>query len=302
MNIRQLETFYWIARQGTFGGAAERLFTSQANVSARIRELEGELEVELFDRIGRNVQLTLKGRELLVHATKVVAAAAQLRMAAGRRQLVQGLVKIGLGEVIAMRSLVSMMGELKRLCPGMDIEFEVDVNARLLQRLARGGIDIAVIGGPVDDPEISLLPIGAMDMLWVSAPRLLEGRNVLSPIDLTDLPIISLSRESQSYHLLQSWFLRAGVTPTVVSYCNNLSILGQVVCAGECAALMPAMTVEREIEAGTLRVLEVEPAPSRLPFFVATRVGSIDPMIPEIAHAVGNLARLPEADERANST
>src|SRR5206468_6623656 len=57
MNIRQLETFYWIARLGTFSAAADRLATSQANVSARIRELENELDVFLFDRIGRQVQL-----------------------------------------------------------------------------------------------------------------------------------------------------------------------------------------------------------------------------------------------------
>src|SRR5919204_3305683 len=98
MNIRQLETFFWIARLGTFSAAAERLYTSQANVSARIRELEDELDVLLFDRIGRQVQLTVKGRELLAYAEKVVAEAAQLRLAAGKPDMVQGVVKIGMAE------------------------------------------------------------------------------------------------------------------------------------------------------------------------------------------------------------
>lgn len=84
MNIRQLETFYGIAQLGTFSVAAERLHTSQANVSARIRELEEELDIALFERIGRRVQLTLKARELLPHASSVVTDAARLRMAAGR--------------------------------------------------------------------------------------------------------------------------------------------------------------------------------------------------------------------------
>ena len=72
----------------------------------------------LFDRIGRHVQLTLKGRELLVHAEKVVADAAKLRLAAGKPDMVQGVVKIGVGEVIAARSLVAMINELKRYFPG----------------------------------------------------------------------------------------------------------------------------------------------------------------------------------------
>ena len=82
MNIQQLETFYWITRLGTFAAAGEYLHTSQANVSSRIRELESELDVLLFERIGRTVTLTLKGRELLAHAERVVAEAARLRVAA----------------------------------------------------------------------------------------------------------------------------------------------------------------------------------------------------------------------------
>src|SRR5258708_32874827 len=98
MNIQQLEPFYWITRLGTFAAAGEYLHTSQANVSSRIRELESELDVLLFERIGRTVTLTLKGRELLAHAERVVAEAARLRVAAGKLVVGQGLVRIGVGE------------------------------------------------------------------------------------------------------------------------------------------------------------------------------------------------------------
>lgn len=104
MNIRQLEIFFWIARRGTFSAAAERLATSQANVSARIRELENELDVLLFDRIGRQVQRTVEGGELLVHGEKVVADAARPRLAAGEPDMVQGAVKIGPGGAVATSS------------------------------------------------------------------------------------------------------------------------------------------------------------------------------------------------------
>ncbi len=239
MNIRQLETFYWIARLGTFSAAAERLHTSQANVSARIRELESELDVTLFDRIGRHVQLTLKGRELLVHAEKVVADAAKLRLAAGKPDMVQGVVKIGVGEVIAARSLVAMINELKRYFPGLDVEFDVDVNANLKHKLERGGIDVAVIGGPVEEPALKVVPIGAMRIAWVGTPALLGDATVVSPGDLAALPILSLGRDARLFAHMQAWFAEAAAVPVTVSYCNNLSTMLEAARAGVCICMVP---------------------------------------------------------------
>jgi DNA-binding transcriptional LysR family regulator len=301
MNIRQLETFYWIARLGTFSSAAERLHTSQANVSARIRELESELDVTLFDRIGRHVQLTLKGRELLVHAERVVADAAKLRLAAGKPDMVQGVVKIGVGEVIAARSLVAMINELKRYFPGLDVEFDVDVNANLKHKLERGSIDVAVIGGPVEEPELKVAPIGAVRVAWVGTPALLGDATTVGPGDLAPLPILSLGREARLFTQMQAWFAEAAAVPVTVSYCNNLSTMLEVARAGVCICMVPEELVTAEIAAGTLRApVPVPPLPP-LTFFVATRAESIDPAIAEIARIVAEVTRLPPLGELATA-
>jgi DNA-binding transcriptional LysR family regulator len=297
MNIRQLETFYWIARLGTFSAAAERLHTSQANASARIRELESELDVVLFDRIGRHVQLTLKGRELLVHAEKVVADAAKLRLAAGKPDMVQGAVKIGVGEVIAARSLVAMINELKRFFPGLDVEFDVDVNARLKHKLERGAIDIAVIGGPVEEAGFKVLPIGAVRIAWVGAPALLGDADTVGPTDLAALPILSLGREARLFAQMQTWFAEAAVVPATVSYCNNLSTMLEVARAGVCICLVPEALAAAEIASGRLRAPVAVPALPPLTFFVATRAESVDPAIAEVARIVAEVTRLPPLEE-----
>ena len=301
MNIRQLETFYWIARLGTFSAAAERLHTSQANVSARIRELESELDVTLFDRIGRHVQLTLKGRELLGHAEKVVADAAKLRLAAGKPDMVQGVVKIGVGEVIAARSLVAMINELKRFFPGLDVEFDVDLNANLKHKLERGGIDLAVIGGPVEEPAIRVVPIGAMRTAWVGTPALLGDATTVGPSDLAALPILSLGREARLFAQMQAWFAEAAAVPVTVSYCNNLSTMLEVARAGVCICMVPAELVAADIAAGTLRAPAPVPPLPPLTFFVATRAESIDPAIAEIARIVAEVTRLPPLGELATA-
>jgi DNA-binding transcriptional LysR family regulator len=299
MNIQQLETFYWITRLGTFAAAGEYLHTSQANVSSRIRELESELDVLLFERIGRTVNLTLKGRELLKHAERVVAEAARLRVAAGKLAVGQGLVRIGVGEAVAMRSLITIINRLKERYPGLDVEFDVNLNASLLDKLERGAIDIAVVGGPVDDPDTKLVPIGAMTFQWVGAPSLLGDLTHVRPQDLAELPIISLSREARTFSVMQSWFAEEAIAPTTINYCNSLSTMLTVVRAGICICMMPLELVAPDIESGKLRMLVADPPLRPLTFFVATRAESIDPAVADIAALVVEVTRIPRTEKPA---
>lgn len=293
MNIRQLETFFWIARLGTFSAAAERLCTSQANVSARIRELENELDVLLFDRVGRQVQLTVKGRELLAHAERVVAEAAQLRLAAGKPDMVQGVVKIGMAEALATTSLVSIINELKRRFPGLDVEYDIDLNVSLVRKLLRGAIDLAVCGGPVDEPELRFVPIGAMRLAWVGTPAFFGDRESVSPAEIATLPIISLPRDARLYAHMQEWFTEEAAAPTRLSYCNNIATMLHIARAGLCVCLVPADLAAPDIAAGTLVAPALAPSLTPLKLFVATRTESLDPAVAEIAAIVADVSRLP---------
>lgn len=292
MNIQQLETFYWITRLGTFAAAGEHLHTSQANVSLRIRELENELGVTLFDRIGRNVALTLKGRELLGHAERVVAEAMRLKVAAGKVQVGHGLLRIGVGEIIALRSLISIINELKRRYPGLDVEFDVNLNANLLDKLARGAIDLAVVGGPVDDPDTRLVPLGSINLVWVGTPGLCGDIAEATPAALAEMPIISLNREARTFAVMQAWFAEDAIAATTINYCNSLSMMLNVVRAGLCICMMPFDLVAADIESGTLCALTANPPLRPLTFFVATRAEAIDPAVADIAQIVAVITRL----------
>lgn len=295
MNIRQLETFYWIAQLGTFSAAAERLHTSQANVSARIRELEEELDIALFERIGRRVQLTLKARELLPHAYSVVTDAARLRMAAGRPDLVQSVIKIGMGEAVATQSLVAIIDELKRHYPDAEVGLEIDLNVQLMNKVSRGEIDVAVVAGPVDAPELRFTPIGAMDLVWVGLASCFRSKTLVHPADLANVPIMVLPREARLHTQMLEWFAEHGTTPTRVSYCNNLTTMLVAARAGVCVSLMPQRFVAADLQAGKLLAPVAEPPLGALKFYVATRAGGIDPAVPEIAAIVAKAAQLLDA-------
>lgn len=293
MNIRQLETFHWIAELGTFSAAAERLNTSQANVSARIRELESELGVLLFDRIGRQVHLTVKGRELLAHARRVVNEAARLRMAAGKMQVLQGVIRIGMGEVIAAQSLVSIMDEVKSQFSEAEIEFDVDLNLHLARKLERGAIDIAVLGATESLPGVQLTPIGEMRVAWMCAPTLAPELGVMTAREAAELPIMSLPRESRLHALTTAWFAQQGATAQRMSYCNSLSTLLAAARAGVAMCLIPVDIAVDDLEAGRLVMRAPDPEFPPLSFNVATRAGGVDPAVPVLAALVAKAARQP---------
>jgi DNA-binding transcriptional LysR family regulator len=79
MNLRQFEALYWIGRLGSFHAAARHLRMSQPAISARIREMELELGVLIFDRSDRRARPTAKGLELLQYAARIVAIESEIR-------------------------------------------------------------------------------------------------------------------------------------------------------------------------------------------------------------------------------
>src|SRR5262249_51503225 len=77
MNLRQLETFYWVAKLGSFSAAADRLNATQSTVSMRIQDLERDFGHTLFDRGRRGARITAMGRELMRYAEEVLRLSAR---------------------------------------------------------------------------------------------------------------------------------------------------------------------------------------------------------------------------------
>src|SRR5215467_11515267 len=95
MDLHDLNVFATAARLGSVTKAAKSLSTVQSNVTARIRLLERELDVQLFDRTHRGITLTPKGQQLLPYAQQMLALAEQARTAVASTTDVRGTLRIG---------------------------------------------------------------------------------------------------------------------------------------------------------------------------------------------------------------
>ncbi|MFM5922678.1 MAG: LysR family transcriptional regulator [Novosphingobium sp.] len=280
--IYHLETLVWIARLGTFRAAAERLNTTQPAISARVREIESQLGIEIFRREGRGVVLTARGRQLVQDCEPLLAGFERALMQAGDYAGATGVVRLGAGEIAAASCLPGFVGDVAQDLPGVTLEIELDLTARMLQQLLGGTRDMVFLAGPVASPGVQTAPIGAVSLVWLASPQVLAQGGFAQP-----LPVWSVGAHSPIHGVLLAE-LGTGLACRSVNICNNVQTMIAIVAAGAGAALFPE-TMTREVVAEG-RLCPVLPPPGQtIQFEAAIRASEQDPVILELFRRAGAL-------------
>jgi len=275
-----LETLMWIDRLGTFAGAAQRLNTTQPAISARVREIEEQLGVSLFQRDGRRMVLTARGRRLVQDCEPLRQGLERVLLDASDFAGASGTVRIGSGEIAAATCLPGFIGAIARERPGVTLEIELDLTARLLQQLLSGTRDIVFLAGPVASPGLRTTPIGAVDLVWASSPVLAESADLRrnGTPGAHSFPVWSLPDHSPLHGVTLETLEQHRIAPRTLNTCNNVRMLIEIVSRGQGAAVLPETMVRRELERGIL--VEVLPRPQqKVHFEAAIRTRERDPMI-----------------------
>lgn len=146
MELRNLITFLKIVETGSFSKAAEQLRYSQSTVTVQIQQLEEELQVQLFDRIGKKVYVTEKGRELEGYAQSMVELSQKISAIGGEEQELQGTIRIAALDSLITSVLPSVLKEFHTRYPKVDIIVKTADNVFDAERqLSQNEVDLAII-------------------------------------------------------------------------------------------------------------------------------------------------------------
>jgi DNA-binding transcriptional LysR family regulator len=252
LNLVQVETFYWVAKLGSFQAAADRLHTTQPGVSTRIRQLEQTLGVELFDRSGRSARLTPKGRELVDYAQRLLGLADSIRLRIGDPSALAGRIRLGVADTAALTWLPELLARGRAAFPNLDVELEVNLTLNLLTQLGERQIDLAIVAGPVADPELTVVPLCRYVQRWVAAPRIIPDTLPLTPAQLAELPIITHTRGSHQHQMILRWFRKHDAEPRRISTCTSLATIVRLTVAGLGASIQTDTVIRREHDAGEI--------------------------------------------------
>lgn len=285
MDFRTLETFVWIARLGSFRAAAQRLYTSQPSVSSRISKLEQQLGVELFDRAGRQVSLTARGRDLLVYAERLLTLQGEMLEAVADPAAIQGSIRLGVVETIVYTWLPELIERINQAYPAISLELDVDISVHLADKLLNHDVDIAFLMGPVNQPDVISRPLCEYPMAWVASPTLALPPEPVPLAQLARWPIITYPRVSEPHLALQRMVSDTGARVRMHAS-SSLATIIRMVVDGVGISALPPQIIGAELDRGDLRRFQAQAPPPGLQFNVAyanTPEASVSRAVAELA-------------------
>ncbi|KAA3628719.1 MAG: LysR family transcriptional regulator [Proteobacteria bacterium] len=254
MNIKQLETFYWIERLGSFSAAAERVFTTQSTVSMRIQELEQSLGAKLFDRSGRTVRLTPKGKEIVPYVQQLIELVAEMQQRFTSSDALSGFIRLGVVEAVATTWLPRFIRMLQERYPRVTLELEVALSLELTEKLHNGTLDVIFSLGQSPGPNYASESLGSLQIEWMASSSLGIAENDVGPALFEYWPFITLNRNSYHSANIQAWMTENKVRCGRTIVCNSMSGVAILVNAGLGFTLLPTFCYRQDIDAGHLKV------------------------------------------------
>ena len=287
LSLRQLRYFDALARHGHFGRAAAACAISQPALSMQIKELEEALGGVLLERSARKVALTKFGEELAQRVRDILNSIDELGdFARASRDRLAGQLRIGMIPTVAPYLLPSVMVNLTRTHPELDIHVRETVTPKLIEELTEGRLDAAIVALPVSEPSLTEVALFAENFLLVR-PREDEGTPVPSSEALREMRLLLLEEGHCFRDQALSFCNMQSSPPREVLDASSLSTLVQMVGAGIGVTLIPEMAVAVETRSAPVSVARFRnPQPSRTIGMVWRKTSPLAGQLQQISEVV----------------
>lgn len=276
MNHHHLAVFSAIAETGSISAAAQRLHISQPALSRELKDFEARMGVTLFERMPRGMRTTHAGEVLREYATRLFdisrTAEAAMREISDART---GLLSIGASNTIGTYVLPKRLAVFRRLNPGVRITVFVGNTQQVSQGVADMRFALGFIEGPLHVDRLvaekfqddELVPV-------VAAGDALARKKRLATTDINGLPLLMREKGSGTRELIAGMLDANGVQQGNVMEFGNTEALKQAAMHGGGIAWLPRLSVQDELDEGTLHMLAVKRLVIQRPLSVIKRTNA----------------------------
>ena len=203
MDLRSLMIFIEAAELGSFTRTGEKLGYSQPTVSFQIKQLEKELGVQLFDRIGHTVSLTDAGRDALPYAQSICNMSREMMLGSQARREPCGVLRLGMADSLGEPLIAGHFGRFRSSYPKVSLQISTGDTGMLLEYLDHNEVDIiCTMDDHVYDTNYVIANEEAIGVHFVAAARNpLAGMKEISVEELLEQPLM-LTEKGMSYRRL----------------------------------------------------------------------------------------------------
>lgn len=244
MDLKQLEYFVQVAELGSFTRASEVLRVAQPALSRQVRALEVELRLNLFHRNGRGVALTEPGQRLLAHGRGILQQVQRARVDLEEaRGAPVGRLALGVPPTVGRLLTSSLVQAFREQLPRATLTMVEGLSTYVLEWLAQGRIDMAVVYNAAPSAALDLVPVLEQPLMLVSRRSGRPGKPA-SPskaVPLRDVAARELVIPSRPHAIrmrVETALAAAGLRPRVALEIESVPAILDLVEQGGLAAVL----------------------------------------------------------------
>ena len=270
MEFRNMKTFLKVSDLQSFTKAAEELGYSQSTVTVQIKQLEEELGVLLFERIGKNVKLTEQGRVFRSQAREIVHAVEQLRSTMGETEQIRGSLRVGTVDSLCTKRMPYILQEFRKHCPLVETVVRTGSNETLYDMVQKNEVDLIYFldRRQFRDDWVKVMEQEEPAHFVAASGHPLTNEGFVTLTELLAEPLLLTERGMSYRRSLEIAVAMEELELRPVLELANTDVLVNLVIHNAGVAYFPDFITEEHVEAGELAVIQcvmdVEPVWSQL--------------------------------------
>lgn len=260
MEIRNLMTFLRVAELQNFTRAAEQLGYSQSTVTVQIQQLEQELNIKLFERIGKQISVTEKGWEVFQYAKEIRNLTEKITYTAREQNHIKGKICIGVIESLLCSAMPEILSEFHKKYTDVELIVKTNYVDILIEMMIHNEVDfIFVIDRPLYHKEW-IKPYMEKEEILFFAPfgHSLTKKNTVSIQEILKQPFI-LTEKGISYRKeLDEYVEKNAVEFKPFLEIGDTRIIVELLKKGQGISFLPKIAAVKEMKSQKIDVINVE--------------------------------------------
>lgn len=258
MEIRNITTFMRVAELNSFSKAAEQLGYSQSAVTVQIRQLEQELNIKLFERIGKHIRLTEEGTRFVSKALDILNAVDAAKTFSCGQEYPPGRLRIGTAESLLISVLPSIIMEFRKEYPHVEISIQTGTIAELFDMVRQNDVDLLFfLDKKTNFPEWVKVAEHLEPIVFVSSSKhpLTKSRHI--PLNKIFKESFLLTEKSISYRYdLEQMAAASNTEIHPFLETGNTEVITKMLLQNAGISFLPEYVIRQHLKTGRLSILD----------------------------------------------